>query len=165
MTYEPGQHTYSVTGDLHNADIGAFCSIAGGLTIHDDDNHAWVYERKLVSTYPFSERWNIADYPKSGFLNKRSKIGNDVWICLSVSILPGVTIGDGAIIGAHSVVTKDVPPYAIVSGNPAQIKGYRFAEKQIAALLKIKWWEWQENTIRQRINDFRDIDTFIKKYS
>jgi len=159
-----GKHTYSVTGDLHHADIGAFCSIAGGLTVHEDDNHAWVYERKLVSTFPFSELWNIDDYPKSGAIKKRVTIGSDVWICQSVSILPGITVGDGAIIGAHSVVTKDVPSYAIVAGNPARITSYRFHPEQIEALLKIKWWEWPDDVIRERMEDFKDIKIFIDKY-
>ena len=164
MVYIPGKHTYSVTGDLHTAEVGAFCSIAGGVTIHTDMNHAWVYNRKFVSTFPFREMWKIDSFPVDGGVLPKVKIGNDVWICASVNILPGLVIGDGAIVAAHSVVTRNVPPYAIVAGNPARIKSYRFPKEQIKALLKIKWYEWDDEVIKERIEDFKDINLFIKKY-
>lgn len=159
-----GKDSYSVSGDLHHAEVGSFTSIAGGVTVHGNDNHAWVYSRDLVSTFPFRERWEIEGYPSSGNTEDIVLIGNDVWICESVSILPGVVIGDGAIVGAHSVVAKDVPSYAIVVGNPGRVVGYRFNNSQIKSLLKIKWWEWDNKDIRERIEDFKDINTFIKKY-
>ena len=74
-------------------------------------------------------------------------IGNDVWIGQSTIILSGVTIGDGAIIGANSLVTKDVKPYAVVGGNPAKLIKYRFDEDTIDKLLKIKWWDWSIDKI------------------
>lgn len=161
-----GKHTYSVTGDIHWADIGDYCSIAGGVTVHEYNNHAWVDHRELISTFPFNERFGIKDYPESAerYLEKKTKIGNDVWIGHSAFILGGLKIGDGAIIGAHAVVAKDVPPYAIVVGNPAKVIGFRFTPDQISALLRIKWWEWDEKLIRERIEDFKNIINFIKKY-
>ena len=104
------------------------------------------------------------NYPACG--NKgQINIGNDVWIGVSSYILNGVTIGDGAIVAAYSIVTKDVPPYALVAGNPAQIKKYRFSPEIIRKLLKIKWWDWDVETVLNRLEDFKDIYTFVEKYS
>jgi serine acetyltransferase len=105
----------------------------------------------------------MGDFPKckkKGVVN----IGNDVWIGDGVTIVGELTIGDGTIIGACSVVAKDVPPYAIVAGNPIKIIRYRFTEEQIKKLLDIKWWEWEHPLIRERIKDFLDINIFITKY-
>ena len=78
--------------------------------------------------------------------------------------MDGITIGDGAIVGAMSVVAKDVPPYAVVVGNPAKIVHYRYSEDVIAKLLKIKWWDWSESLIKERMEDFKDVDIFVSKY-
>lgn len=82
-------------------------------------------------------------------------IGNDVWIGYEAVILSGVTIGDGAIIGAHAVVTKDVPPYTIVGGIPAQTIRKRFSQDTIDTLLKIKWWDWSKERITQHISEIQ----------
>jgi serine acetyltransferase len=92
------------------------------------------------------------------------EIKNDVWVAGYVSILDGITIGNGAILGANSVVTKDVPPYAFVAGNPAEIKKYRFSQGVIDKLLAIQWWDWTDEQIGQRINDFKNIDTFVERW-
>ena len=78
-------------------------------------------------------------------------VGNDVWIGQKATILPGVHIGDGAIIGACSVVTKDVPPYSVVAGNPAEVKKYRFDKETIDLLLKLKWWDKDIEEIKKLI--------------
>lgn len=93
-------------------------------------------------------------------------IGNDVWTGMDVTFLPGVTIGDGAVIAAGSVVTKDVPPYAIVGGNPAKALKYRFTKKQIKKLLKIKWWDWPLWKVYDNIDliDSENVDEFIEKF-
>lgn len=83
-------------------------------------------------------------------------IGNDVWIGVEVMILDGVTIGDGAVIGARSVVTKDVPPYAIVVGQPAKVIKYRFDNEVIDRLLEIKWWNLTDEEITEKVNFFRE---------
>ncbi len=75
-------------------------------------------------------------------------IGSDVWIGTDAFLMPGIKIGDGAIVGARAVVTKDVPPYAIAGGNPAKILKYRFPQDMISELLKIKWWDWEDERIR-----------------
>jgi acetyltransferase-like isoleucine patch superfamily enzyme len=90
-------------------------------------------------------------------------IGNDVWIGIGAVILSGVKIGDGAVVGAYSVVRTKVPPYAIVIGNPAQIVGYRFSQEKIGALLKIKWWDWDIRKIKKALPLLTsyDMDAFI----
>ena len=93
-------------------------------------------------------------------------VGSDVWIGMNATILGGVNIGDGAVVGANAVVTKDVPPYAIVAGNPAKIIKYRFKKRQIKKLLKIKWWDWPLYKIYDNISliDSENIDEFINKF-
>jgi len=92
-------------------------------------------------------------------------IENDVWIGAKSTIMSGITIHNGAIIGAGSTVTKDVPPYAIVAGNPGKIVKYRFTEEQIKDLLEISWWNWKEDKIKELSMTLwsRDIDFFIKE--
>lgn len=95
------------------------------------------------------------------------RIGNDVWIGHHATILSGVHIGNGAVIGAGALVAKDVPDYAIVGGVPAQIKRFRFSPQQIEALLKIQWWNWEEEKIKQNIDllSSEQISPFIQRYS
>ncbi len=142
---------YSVNHD--RLVIGKFCSIAcGAKFIFTSANHSL----KSLSTYPFPiffEEWdldvtNITD----AWDNKGNIIiGNDVWIGYEAIILSGVTIGDGAIIGTHAVVTKDVPPYTIVGGVPAKPIRKRFDDKTIARLLELKWWDWPEERIKANL--------------
>ena len=89
-------------------------------------------------------------------------IGNDVWIGANAIILQGVTIGDGAIIAAGAVVTKDVPPYAIVGGVPAKVIKYRFSDDVILKLLEIKWWDKPEEWTTQNLDKFTDVSGFVK---
>lgn len=90
---------------------------------------------------------------------------NDVWVATDATIMPGVTLHNGCIVAAKSVVTKDVPPYAIVGGNPARVLRYRFAKDVVDALQKIAWWDWDEETQRQRKEDFAlPVEEFAKKY-
>lgn len=122
--------------------IGKFCQIASGVTfIMNGANHL----QDSVSTFPFAifgEDWKDAMEGKSYPTKGDTEIGNDVWIGFDATIMPGVKIGDGAIIGSKSVVTKDVEPYSIVGGNPAKLIRKRFSEEKIAELLEMKWWDW-----------------------
>lgn len=96
---------------------------------------------------------------------RRIKIGNDVWLGKNVIITNGANIGNGVIAGAGSIITKDVPDYAVVVGAPARIIRYRYTAEQIESLNKIQWWNWSDEEIRERFNDFYlPIDEFIKKY-
>jgi len=139
--------------------IGKFCSIADGVEIYlgGEHNSDW------VSTYPFTAMFgsNLNGTQKS---KGDIVIGNDVWIGRGVTILSGVTIGDGAAIGARSVVAKDVLPYSVMVGNPAQRIKFRFTHNQIVQLLKIKWWDWEYEKIEEYIPllESGDIDKFIE---
>ena len=161
-----GEHTYSTSkiecyGGV-DLKIGKWCCIASGLKIQSG-THPSIEHPQVISNYPFKEQrgW---DYPECKY-NGKVVIENDVWICTDVSILEGVHIGNGAIIGCNSVVTKDVPDYAFVAGNPAVLKGYRFDDWRILDLLKIKWWNWDENKIKSALPDMQNIDMFLSKYA
>ncbi len=158
-----GSHSYFLGTD-HGDDtvVGNFSSIAGGTYIHGPDNHACVLNHDLVSCFDFGDFG--ADFTKSGQARKTVTIGNDVWIGEHVQILSGVNIGDGVIVGAHTVVGKDVPPYAVIVGNPYKIVRYRFSPKIIEVLLRIKWWNWDDGVIRERLSNFRNIHDFVKQY-
>ena len=138
--------------------IGRFCSIAcGAKFLFTSANHS----QKSLSTYPFPiffEEWGLdVQNITSAWDNKGGiVIGNDVWIGYEAVILSGVTIGDGAVIGARAVVTKDVPPYTVVGGTPAKPIRKRFPEDTISALLKIKWWDWPAEEIRRHLPDIQD---------
>lgn len=133
--------------------IGKFCSIAcGARFLFNSANHAL----GSLSTYPFPifyEEWGLDRSHVTEAWDNRGDIivGSDVWIGYEAVILSGVTIGDGAIIGARAVVTKDVPPYTIVGGAPARAIRRRFSEDTIAALLDIRWWDWPRERIASHI--------------
>jgi len=116
----------------------------------------------LVSTFPFEYALkNITPFGDLA-VDGPTEIGNDVWIGLRAIIMPGVRIGDGAVIGAGSIVTKDVAPYAIVAGNPARFIRNRFTDEQIASLLAIRWWDWSDEKIIAEQPGFSGpIDAFI----
>ena len=133
--------------------IGKFCAIAKGIEfIMNGANH----RMNSVTTYPFNimgggwEKFTpaLSELPYKG----DTIVGNDVWIGQNVTVMPGVHIGDGAIIGANSIVAKDIPPYCIAVGNPCHVIRKRFDDDLIAYLLEIKWWDWEPDKI------FRNMD-------
>ncbi|WP_184545741.1 CatB-related O-acetyltransferase [Mucilaginibacter sp. FT3.2] len=142
--------------------IGKFCAIASGVKfIMNGANH----EISPISTYPFAifgngwEKINevanlTAKYPHKG----DTIIGNDVWIGYNATIMPGIQIGDGAIIASQAVVTKDVPAYAVVGGNPAQVIRKRFSDAVIERLLKIAWWNWDVAKISTHLKLINSVD-------
>lgn len=146
---------------IHNLQIGHYCSIAEDVyfLIGRGKNYKRVStsNAKVLHTAPSVKK------------NHREKgsiiIENDVWIGRKVSIMSGVTVHNGAIIAANSHVVKDVPPYAIVGGNPARIIGYRFAQEIIDQLQIIQWWYWSDDKIQENAAYFNDdIETFCKKF-
>jgi len=161
QSYKVGIGTYGQPriiswNDGTTLEIGKYCSIADGVEIMLGGEHNY----KCATTFPFKtlskeffRQTNtcIDNLP----IDRRSKgdviIGNDVWIGRKALILSGVKIGDGAIIGASSVVTKDVPDYAIVAGNPAKIIKYRFSKEKIMFLLNEKWWDWDISKIYENL--------------
>jgi virginiamycin A acetyltransferase len=167
--YKIGRYTYgcpeiSDHSDGGTLEIGRFCSIADNVTIMLGGNHRVDW----ITTFPFSvlfdEFKNIPGHPHS---KGDVIIGNDVWIGQGALILSGVTVGDGSVIAAHAVVTKSVPPYAIVGGNPAKLIRFRFLPDQIEHLLEIAWWNWDINEIKRSMPMLlnHDIEGFIKKFS
>ena len=157
--FEIGEYTYGLPTVFPGAGaklrIGKFCSIASGAMI----DLGWSHRTNLATTYPmwaFPDQWTKArDFNTLDviFIPKGDvSIGNDVWIGRETLILSGVTIGDGAVIGARAVVTKDVEPYSIVAGNPARLIRKRFDDKTIQRLLEIRWWDWPMDKINENLH-------------
>lgn len=145
-------HHYDFIGD--KLIIGKFCAIGKGIEfIMNGANH----RMNSITTYPFNimgSGWEkctpkLEELPIKG----NTIIGNDVWIGQNVTVMPGIHIGDGAIIAANSVVTKDIPAYHIAGGNPCKMIRKRFDDELISFLLKIKWWDWTPEKI------FDNLDT------
>ena len=134
--------------------IGKFCSIAcGAKFLFNSANHTL----SSLSTYPFPlffEEWGLEKRNVAASWDNKGDIviGNDVWIGYEAVIMAGVTIGDGAIIGARAVVTKDVPPYTVAGGIPAKPIKKRYPEETIAALSELKWWDWPKERIAQNLH-------------
>lgn len=158
LGWEVGEHTYCASKRpvVYSPDsgaklkIGKYCSLADNILIILGGNH----RPDWITTYPFTvladwpEAHNIEGHPAT---NGDVVIGNDVWIGMGVTIMSGVTIGDGAVIAARSVVTKDVPSYAIVGGNPAQVIRMRFDDVTTSKLLEMQWWNWPIEKIKEQI--------------
>lgn len=148
-------YQYPINGD--SLRIGKFCSIAcGAKFLFASANHT----QTSVSTYPFPiffEEWDldIGDVMSAWDHKGDIVIGNDVWIGYEAVVMAGVTIGNGAIIGARAVVTKDVPPYTIVGGVPARKIRRRFSDNVIARLLELKWWDWPAEQIQRNIKNIQ----------
>lgn len=142
--------------------IGKFCAIATGVQfIMNGANH----KTSGFSTYPFfifKNGWEKAA-PKEGELPFKGDtvIGNDVWIGYEATIMPGVSIGNGAIIAAKSVVTRDIPDYCVVGGNPASIIKQRFNDMTIEKLLHLAWWDWPIEKITQYLEAITNADTAL----
>jgi len=130
--------------------IGKYCSIAAETRfVMNGGNHPTTW----LTTYPFpifGQGWEKA-MPSSWPTRGDTVIGNDVWIGYGATIMPGVTVGHGAIIATASVVTKDVPPYAIVGGNPAAFLRTRFDEETVSRLLAIRWWDWDRDKLTRNV--------------
>ncbi|RWD67875.1 CatB-related O-acetyltransferase [Mesorhizobium sp.] len=142
--------------------IGAFCSIAPEVLFVCHANHP----TETASNFGLQDRI-LKTKTLYDYLRTKGPIivGNDVWIGTRATILSGVTIGDGAIVASCSVVTKDVPPYAIVAGNPARFVKYRFAEETITAMRNIRWWDWPIEKIMEEKAAFDlPAEEFVKRF-
>ncbi len=144
--------------------IGKFCSFAEGVKILLGGEHRIDW----VTTYPLSILFDQADhYPGHPRTKGDVIIGNDVWVAMDAMIFSGVKIGNGAVISARSIVVKDVPAYAVVGGNPAEVIRYRFDETTRNALQTIAWWDWPEKKIRDTLPLLlsTDITRFIERFT
>ncbi len=158
-------YSYVTRGSsLIYASVGKFCSIGHGSCIGLGNHNI-----KRLSTSPIftekknavGQRWtnNTIEYPF-----KKVIIGNDVWIGSRAMIMGGVIIGDGAVVAAGAIVTKNVPPYAVVAGIPAKIIKYRFSEDTIQKLIKLKWWNSEDEILKGKIHIFQNEDFNIDDF-
>lgn len=153
--------------DVDKLIIGSYCSIATGVSFimagNQGHNHEW------ISSFPFAFMNEVPEFAaaQNGYQPAGDTVvGNDVWIGAEAMIMPGITIGDGSVIGSRALVTKNVAPYTVIGGNPAKEIKKRFSEKEISMLLEMKWWTWD-------LQDFKgampllcatDIEALYKYY-
>lgn len=143
--------------------IGAYCSIASNVQIFLGGQHV----TNWVSNYPFPFFFRMAPIYKEIYTEKGSRgdvvIGSDVWLCANCIILSGVTIGHGAVIANGAVISRDVPSYAVMAGNPAKLIKWRFDEATRKILLESKWWDWPEHEVNEILNKIcnEDLNDFI----
>lgn len=153
-TYADGPVEWVLSNLDERIEIGKFCTIASKVTIFGGGEH----DTQRTTTFALNFFFR-PETLQQGNLDAKTKgmtrIGNDVWIGRGATLLSGITIGDGAMIGAEAVVTKDVPPYTIVAGNPARVIRARFSEEMIAQLLALKWWDWNLETIHANLDQLQ----------
>lgn len=168
---EMGWNSYVGDNVVLMGGVGRFTSISSNVNVI---NGRHPMREPFVSTSPvfyavrnpvgcsYAEKQQFEEFTYADPVRKIPVIiGNDCWIGFGVSIVEGVTIGDGAVVLANATVTKDVPPYAIVGGVPAKVIGYRYEESVISQLLNICWWNQSDKWIAERKNLFVDIDAFL----
>jgi acetyltransferase-like isoleucine patch superfamily enzyme len=148
--------------------VGNYCSIGRDCNFFLHANHRpdWITTSSLVLGPVTPEIDTFLMERGHPGCKGNIEIGNDVWIGAKSTIMSGVKIGDGAVIGAGSVIAKDVPPYTIWVGNPAKMIKKRFTDEQIEKLLKLKWWNWSENQVREEASLLwsNNLDKFLEKY-
>lgn len=157
-----GRHSFcGYDCEIAHASIGSFTSIANGVVVGGGRHPLeWVgmspvfYSGRDSVTAKFSEHDRAPP--------RRVEIGHDVWIGRNAIVLPGVTVGHGAVVGAGAVVTRNVPPYAIVAGNPATVLRYRFDESTIGKLLTLAWWDMPDAELRRVAATFKNPEAFLR---
>jgi acetyltransferase-like isoleucine patch superfamily enzyme len=151
-------------GDTGRVIIGNFASVAPDADFYVGGLH----RVEWVSLYGLRAMLELPGAYEDGFTHGRGDIvvGSDTWVTNGCTVMSGVTIGDGAVIGTKAVVAKDVRPYAIVVGNPAREIGRRFGDEQVEALLRIRWWDWPTEVVKEHVDALSspDIDAFIARF-
>lgn len=163
-----GRHSYGLragsinsllTGPHDRLIIGNYCSLAERVQFVFGE-----HPTNAVSTFPLRTMLVPGNGNTDAFSKGPVVVGSDVWIGTNAIVLSGINIGHGAIIAAGAVVTRDVPPYAVVGGVPARVLKLRFTPEQIDALLSIAWWNWPDDVVRRRIDWFYgEVDIFIAR--
>ncbi|MDO9400537.1 MAG: DapH/DapD/GlmU-related protein [Polaromonas sp.] len=153
--------------DLMSVDIGKFANIAAMVRINPGFHPM---ERPTLHHFTYRPTmYGMDEQDDADFFQWRRRqrviIGHDTWIGHGVVIMPGVRIGNGAVVGSNSVVTKDVPPYTIVAGVAAKVIRQRFPRAIAEAIEATAWWDWDHDTLTERMADFRDMRTFLAKYA
>ena len=151
-------------GDTGRVIVGNFASVAPDADFYVGGLH----RVEWVSLYGLRAMLDLPGAYEDGFTHGRGDIvvGSDTWVTNGCTVMSGVTIGDGAVVGTKAVVAKDVRPYAIVVGNPAKEIGRRFSDEQVEALLRIKWWDWPTELVKERVDALSspDVDAFIAQF-
>ena len=162
-----GDYSYLYAqNDVIYADIGKFCSIATAVRINpvNHPSHTRVAQHHMTyrcSKYGFGPDDQSVTAEREAL---RVILGNDVWVGHAAILLGGVTVGDGAVVAAGAVLTHDVQPYEIVGGVPARHIGWRFPEPIRESLLRIRWWDWDHETVGRRLKEFNDPAEFCRTY-
>ncbi|WP_373235651.1 DapH/DapD/GlmU-related protein [Cohaesibacter celericrescens] len=164
-----GDYSYVMRDcDIWHAEIGKFANIANAVRINATNHPIWRATQHHF-TYRAADYFGDADMDEDFFVWRRDNkviIGHDVWIGHGATILPGVNVGDGAVIGAGAVVSRNVPAYAIVGGVPARLIRQRFPDAIADRLVKLAWWDWSHDALREALLDFRSlsIEDFLERY-
>lgn len=146
--------------DINNCEVGAFTSIGNSVIIGGGMHPLkWVGMSPVFYEGRDSINKKFSEFPRTK--QKKTMVGNDVWIGQNAMIKAGVTIGDGAVIGMGSIVTKDVEPYSVVGGNPAKFIKFRFNEETVNKLLEIKWWNFSDSDLKKYAMHIQDPEKFI----
>ncbi len=165
-----GDYSYTDRyADIAYSTLGKFVNVAAFSRINPSEHP---YQRASLHHFMYRSSYYWADEEDEVALfewrrSRPVKIGHDTWIGHGAIVMKGVTIGDGAVIASHSVVTKDVPPYAIVGGVPAKFIKWRHPQKIAQRLIDLAWWDWDHETLRKALPDFRalNVEAFLEKYA
>ena len=164
LFYSSRMERYSFCGyncEIVQSDIGSFTSIANEVVLGGGRHPMeWVAMSPVFYEGRDSVKAKFSEHARPP--GKRVVVGHDVWIGRSAIVLPGVTIGTGAVVGAGAIVTKDVPPYAIVAGNPARLIRYRFDESTVQRLLATAWWDFPEERLKRLGPLVKDVELFLQ---
>jgi phosphonate metabolism protein (transferase hexapeptide repeat family) len=169
LNSEMGDYSYAVRfADIANASIGKFANIASFVRIGATD-HPMDRASQHHFLYRSADYWPDAEHDAAFFAHRESRrivIGHDTWLGHNAMVMPEVTVGDGAVIAAQAVVTKDVPPYAVVAGVPARFVRWRHEPALAERLQALAWWDWDHAQLRAALEDFRALsaEAFVARY-